>query len=88
MKWGKGQRTPLRFTKTGDPNIEEAYSRHFLAPGLAAKKKRLPEQPAIDGVASPNVEPKSKLANLKPRNLIVGDPEDLVHMEWSDEWRP
>ncbi len=30
MKWGKGKRTPLRFSKTGDPNIEEAYSRHFL----------------------------------------------------------
>ena len=34
------------------------------------------------------VEPKSKLANLKPRDLIVGDPEDLVHIDWSEEWRP
>ena len=34
------------------------------------------------------VEPRSKLANLKPRDLIVGDPEDLVHLDWSDEWRP
>ena len=34
------------------------------------------------------VEPKSKLANLKPRDLIVGDPEDLVHLDWSEEWRP
>jgi hypothetical protein len=34
------------------------------------------------------VEPKSKLANLKSRDLIVGDPEDLVHIDWSEEWRP
>jgi hypothetical protein len=34
------------------------------------------------------VEPTSKLANLKPRDLIVGDPEDLVHIDWSGEWLP
>ena len=34
------------------------------------------------------VEPKSKLANLKWRDVIVGDPEDLVHIDWSEEWRP
>jgi len=40
VKWGKGRRTPLRFSKTGDPKLEEAYSRHFLAPGLGSKKRR------------------------------------------------
>jgi hypothetical protein len=39
VKWGKGQRAPLRFSKTGDGNIEEAYSRHFLRPGLKSKKR-------------------------------------------------
>jgi hypothetical protein len=33
-------------------------------------------------------EPPGKLANLKPRRYLVGDPEDLVHMDWSEEWRP
>lgn len=33
MRWGKGPKQPLRFTKTGDPNLEEAYSRHFVWPG-------------------------------------------------------
>ncbi len=88
VKWGKGQRTPLRFSKTGDPNIEEAYSRHFLAPGLTSKRKRLAEQLAIDGVASPAVELKSKLANLQQRDLIVGDPEDLVQIDWTEELSP
>jgi|GEM_PF-4891585 len=30
---GKGPRHQLRFTKTGDPKIEEAYARHFIWPG-------------------------------------------------------
>jgi len=81
VKWGKGERTPLRFSKTGDPNIEEAYSRHFLAPTLTSKKERLPERPAFEGNAPPAVESKSKLANLKPRDLIVGDPEDLAQLD-------
>ena len=28
----------------------------------------------------------SKLSRLKKRNAIVGDPEDLVHMDWLHEW--
>jgi hypothetical protein len=48
VKWGKGQRTPLRFSKTGDPNLEEAYSRHFLTPGLKSKKR-----PVAEGSDSP-----------------------------------
>ena len=28
----------------------------------------------------------SKLSRLKKRNAIVGDPEDLVHMNWLHEW--
>jgi len=57
VKWGKGKRTPLRFSKTGDPNLEEAYSRHFLKPGLTSKKRRPSEQPALEGEASPAAEP-------------------------------
>lgn len=37
VKWGKGKRSPLRFSKTGDPNLEEAYSRHFISPVLRKK---------------------------------------------------
>ena len=28
------------------------------------------------------------LDRLQKRSVIVGDPEDLVHLDWSDEWRP
>ena len=33
------------------------------------------------------VTPKSKLDNLiKHPGTLVGDPEDVVHMDWSNEW--
>ena len=33
-------------------------------------------------------ESPSKLARLKPRPFLASDPEDLVHLDWSGEWRP
>lgn len=33
MRWGKGPKQRLRFTKTSDKKLEEAYSRHFVWPG-------------------------------------------------------
>lgn len=32
------------------------------------------------------VEPPSKLDNLRPRPYVVGDAEELVHLDWSAEW--
>jgi len=35
------------------------------------------------------VESTSRLDRIRPLpGLIVGDPEDIVHMDWSGEWRP
>jgi hypothetical protein len=33
MRWGKGPKQRLRFTKTSNRRLEEAYSRHFVWPG-------------------------------------------------------
>ncbi len=33
MRWSKGPKQRLQFTKTGDPRLEEAYARHFVWPG-------------------------------------------------------
>lgn len=34
-------------------------------------------------------KPANKLANLVARpNFVKGDPDDLVHMDWSNEWKP
>lgn len=32
LSWGKGSKRLLRFSKSGTPNIEEAYATHFLKP--------------------------------------------------------
>ncbi|MBD3420739.1 MAG: type II toxin-antitoxin system Phd/YefM family antitoxin [Chitinivibrionales bacterium] len=32
-------------------------------------------------------EPVSKLDNLKPHNIINGDPEDLAEISWEQEWK-
>lgn len=33
--------------------------------------------------------PKSKLDRLEPHpDAILGDPADLVHLDWSAEWKP
>jgi hypothetical protein len=32
--------------------------------------------------------PSSKLARLRKRPTIKGDPEKLVHRDWSKEWKP
>ncbi|HEX2164760.1 MAG TPA: type II toxin-antitoxin system prevent-host-death family antitoxin [Thermoanaerobaculia bacterium] len=35
------------------------------------------------------VETRGRLANLKPNpGFVIGDPEDLVHLDWSSEWKP
>ena len=35
------------------------------------------------------VEKKRNLDHLEPHpGFIVGNPEDLVHMDWSSEWKP
>jgi hypothetical protein len=44
-RWTKGSRPLLRFSKTGNHNVEEAYARHFVSP----RKKGCPfEVGAID----------------------------------------
>jgi hypothetical protein len=32
--------------------------------------------------------PASKLEHLKKRATLSGDPESIVRMDWSEEWRP
>lgn len=35
------------------------------------------------------VEPPDRLARLAKRpEVILGDPDELVHLDWSGEWRP
>lgn len=44
---------------------------------------------AVLRIEPPTRKPKGRRLDLLPkRNLIAGDPDDLVHMDWSHEWRP
>ncbi len=50
-RWSKGPKQRLRFTKTRDPKLEEAYTRHFVWPGKgplhppAPQEKNVPALP-------------------------------------------
>lgn len=46
MRRGNGPHRRLRFTKTGDAKLEEAYSRHFLWPGKGPFHPPAPRSPS------------------------------------------
>lgn len=53
-------------------------------------RQRMTPQTKSEAESAPvSVHRRSKLDNLKRRpDIILCDPEDLVHIDWSDEWRP
>jgi antitoxin (DNA-binding transcriptional repressor) of toxin-antitoxin stability system len=34
------------------------------------------------------VDPPRMLSKLERRSYLTGDPEEIVHLDWSSEWRP
>jgi len=72
----------------------------FTATGLRAQLYRVLDRVAKTGVAV-EIErrgkilrivpagPRDKLAGLvRRKRYLAADPESLVHMDWSGEWRP
>ena len=54
VSWGKGRRQPLRFSKHGQPHLEELFSTHYVSPALcAARKARRAEVAGRDPDDSP-----------------------------------
>jgi hypothetical protein len=51
-QWGKGKNRALRFSKSGDKKIEEAYSRHYLWNQSAEKKQAAIERAQPEPVAA------------------------------------
>ena len=45
MSWGKGKRQPLRFSKSGDPNLERAYATHYVLQKQQLAPARLTASP-------------------------------------------
>jgi len=50
-QWGKGKNRLLRFSKSGDPNLEKAYSRHYVWKQSQEKKLKVAyeSKPEPDG---------------------------------------
>lgn len=53
MRWGKGPKQRLRFTKTGDRKLEEAYSLHFVRPGNGRRDEQVEEAGSDDAGTCP-----------------------------------
>ena len=61
------------------------------APWLARMKKTGEPLHLVAGPEAFELRPvpAADLATLLPkRDIISGDPEELVHLDWSSEWRP
>ncbi|ETT72314.1 hypothetical protein C173_14790 [Paenibacillus sp. FSL R7-277] len=52
MRWGKGPKRPLRFSKSGDPNVEKHYATHYVP-----AKQEVPRNPSL---TSWNMQPKGE----------------------------
>ncbi len=85
-KWGRGSKRALRFSKSGEPSIEEAYATHWLSrrgrgvstPGAAAGESRPSDRGSIRAEASPAEPPAAPPRNvLQPGVPIVRDPEQV-----------
>ena len=63
--WGKGHRQLLRFSKYGNPYLEELYSTHYVGRKLveAGKAKR-------DGVPAPRQEPEACVSTPTPEREL------------------
>jgi hypothetical protein len=46
---------------------------------VSRRNRRLRIVPVVKG---------SKLAGLKRRSVLTCDPEEIVHIDWSGEWKP
>jgi hypothetical protein len=50
MSWGKGTKRPLRFSKSGDSQVERHYSTHYVK---LPKPEQAQLKPASDGFNQP-----------------------------------
>jgi len=81
MRWGKGPKHMLRFSKSGDHNLERAYSTHYLtkAAVMARSAPSSTEQQQPASTPAPDATAGRKRATkAKERNVH----EERVPTEW------
>jgi predicted DNA-binding antitoxin AbrB/MazE fold protein len=66
--------------------IEAVYEQGVFKP---LKNPRLPNGQLVQIIIKTlSYPPPNKLAKLTPHpDCIIGDPEDLVHIDWISEWK-
>ncbi|BBH23025.1 hypothetical protein Back11_43700 [Paenibacillus baekrokdamisoli] len=47
MSWGKGKKSPLRFSKSGNSQVEQHYSTHYVKPPIPGQAQL---KPALEGI--------------------------------------
>lgn len=71
-RWTRGPRTLLRFSKTGDRAVEDAYARHFLSPGnpdgmVRKRSGQVATFPSSSQEATPEMDRKGRPNSSEPR---------------------
>jgi hypothetical protein len=64
-RWGRGPKSLLRFTKTGDPGLEEAYATHFIGEGNEPLQRSVWIEPP---------HPRTRDAVRRPRLAVIVNP--------------
>jgi hypothetical protein len=82
INWDKPMRVILLLEEIG-PSIQITKD---LVPTESLSVKQL--QTANSNKMFDESEDLGKLANLKERAYIVGDPDELVHIDWFNDWNP
>jgi len=59
VKWGKGPRTPLRFTKSGDPHLERVWATRFVGARSRPQKPEATRAATNSTSEAPQKEPEA-----------------------------
>jgi hypothetical protein len=95
MKWGKGPKRRLRFSKYGEPHVEEAYRTHWVSQRVARQHSRRGTSPLT---GKPNQAPSRdepaasacKPPGHAPLPMLERDParvEQLAERKWEENVR-
>jgi hypothetical protein len=85
---GVGMADPTRLTASKlRANVYRVLDQ-VLETGVPVEIERHGRRLRIIAETSGKTAAPGKLTRLKPRKLLRGDPEALVHVDWSREWRP
>lgn len=72
-----GRRQPLRFTKTGNPRLEEVYSRHFVSSRKEPARKTKTKESRVDGERAD--APPTRVNPTTDRVPEGADPESIPY---------